>query len=328
MKRVCITGACGFVGANLARALLAEGHEVHALIRSNDNAWRIKSIQADLRVHYVDLIDSDRVVQIIGQIRPEWIFHLAAFGAYSFQTDLARMIDTNIKGTVNLVNACLATGFETFVNTGSSSEYGFQDHPPAETELPEPNSHYAVTKASATLFCRFTAHHHNVHLPTLRLYSVYGAFEEPTRLIPTLITCGLQGQLPPLVNPNIARDYIYIDDVIGAYIAAAKHRNLKDSGPVYNVGTGIQTSLRQVVDVARQVMAIRAEPIWGSMPDRQWDTNVWVSDSSKIQGDLPWQPEFTFEQGLRQTIAWFQQETELRTFYERHAPTLSQAGVA
>lgn len=304
MKRVIITGATGFVGANLARRLLQEGHEVHLLLRAGYNPRRIESIRADVRLHELDMGNLEALVGVIGNIRPEWIFHLAAHGAYSSQTDLPRMVQTNIIGTMNLVNACLKTGFEAFVNTGSSSEYGFKDHAPSETEWLEPNSHYAVTKASATLFCRYTAQSKNVHLTTLRLYSVYGPYEEPSRLMPTMIMEGLHGKLPSLANPEIARDYVYVDDVNEAYLLAAAQPS-QESGAIYNVGTGIQTSLREVVETARRVMNITAEPEWGSMPDRQWDTNAWVSNNLKIQSALGWRSEYPFETGFRQMVNWF-----------------------
>lgn len=304
MRRVIITGATGFVGANLARRLLQEGHEVHLLLRAGYNAWRIESIRADVRLHEVDLGNLEALVRVIGNIHPEWIFHLAAHGAYSSQTDLARMVQTNVIGTMNLVNACLKAGFEAFVNTGSSSEYGFKDHAPTETEWLEPNSHYALTKASATLFCRYTAQSQNIHLPTLRLYSVYGPYEELSRLMPTIIMKGLHGKLPPLVNPEIARDYVYVDDVNEAYLLAAT-RPSQELGAIYNVGTGIQTSMREVVEVARRVMNLTAEPEWGSMPNREWDTNAWVSNNLEIQSALAWRPRYTLESGFRQMVNWF-----------------------
>lgn len=316
MKRVIVTGASGFVGANLARRLLRDGHEVHALLRSRHKSWRIESIRPDIQQHIVDLNDSEGLVRIVHQIRPEWIFHLAVYGAYSPQADLAEMIKTNIVGTSNLVSACLATGFGAFVNTGSSSEYGFKDHAPAETEALEPNSYYGVTKASATLFCRFTAQTRRVHLPTLRLYSVYGSYEEPTRLIPSLIRCGSRGRLPPLANPDIARDYVYVDDVSEAYVLSASHQ-LSEPGPIYNLGTGVQTSLREVVEIARRLMGIPAEPLWGTMANRQWDTNVWLADNTKIGRELGWRPRFSFEKGFRETVEWFQRHPQLLKFYER-----------
>jgi nucleoside-diphosphate-sugar epimerase len=317
MKRVIITGTTGFVGANLARRLLHDGHQVHLLVRPGYTRWRIEAIRNDVCLHEADLRDEEAVANVVGSIRPDWVFHLAAYGAYSWQTDLRQMVQTNIVGTINLVEACLKTDFEAFINTGSSSEYGSKDHAPSEREWLEPNSYYAVTKASATLFCRYTAQSRGVHLITLRLYSVYGPYEEPTRLMPTLILRGLKGKLPPLVNPDIARDFVYVDDVCEAYLQAAT-RPGQEPGAVYNVGTGIQTSVREVVDVARRVMGITVEPEWGSMPDRQWDTNVWLSHNRKIQDELGWRPRHTFEQGFALMVNWLRNNPGLQSFYHQY----------
>ncbi|MEM8805937.1 MAG: NAD-dependent epimerase/dehydratase family protein [Cyanobacteria bacterium P01_G01_bin.38] len=306
MKRVILTGATGFVGANLTRRLIEDGHEVHVLVRPSCHPWRLQPIQTELFWHEVNLSDQAALIAVVERIKPDWIFHLAVHGAYSSQTDLTQMVQTNFLGTINLVEACLKVGFEAFVNTGSSSEYGFKATAPAETEWLEPNSHYAVTKASATLFCRYTAQRQKVHLPTLRLYSVYGPYEEPSRLMPTLIAQGLQGKLPPLVNPDIARDYVYVDDVNEAYILAAT-RATPERGAVYNVGTGTQVRLREVVEVACRVLGITAAPEWGSMPNRQWDSSVWIANNHKIQTELGWVPRYSFEQGFKSMTDWFQQ---------------------
>lgn len=316
-----MTGATGFIGANLARRLLTDGHEVHLLVRQGYSPWRIEAIRADVRLHEVNLGDEGGLTQNVRNIRPDWVFHLAAHGAYSHQTDLRRMVQTNIIGTMNLVAACLETGFEAFVNTGSSSEYGFKDHAPSETECPEPNSDYAVTKTSATMFCHYTAQSRGVQLPTLRLYSVYGPYEEPTRLMPTLIVRGLNGELPPLVNPDTAHDYIYVEDVVDAYLLATSQPH-QEPGAVYNVGTGIQTSLREVVEVARRILKIAVEPQWRSMPNRPWDSNVWVSDSKKIRALLGWRPRHAFEQGFRLMVNWFHDDPALWGLY--HEPHLER----
>jgi nucleoside-diphosphate-sugar epimerase len=315
MKRVIITGGSGFVGANLARRLVQDGYEVHLFVRKGYTPWRLEALRAEARLTEVDFSDADGLVRVVADIRPDWVFHLAAYGAYPDQTDLRRMVDTNIVGTMNLVAACLKTGFQAFINTGSSSEYGFKNHAPSETEWLEPNSHYAVTKASTTLFCRYTAQRYGVRLPTLRLYSVYGPYEEPTRLIPTIIVRGLRGELPPLANPDTARDYVYVEDVIDAFLLAAT-QPIREPGAVYNVGTGIQTSLREVVEVARSVIGIPVEPQWGTMTDRQWDTSIWVADNRKIQAELGWRPHHPFEQALRLTADWFRDTPGLREFYE------------
>jgi len=303
MKRIILTGGTGFVGANLARRLLRDGHELHLLVRPNCQPWRLEEIRADLRLHELHLHDAEAVARALSEIRPDWVFHLAVHGAYSWQTDWEQMVRTNIHGTMSLVSACLNTGVEALVNTGSSSEYGFKDHAPAESEPLEPNSHYAVTKAAATLFCRHTAQSRRVHLPTLRLYSVFGPYEDPGRLLPNLIRHGLRGELPPLADPEVARDFVYVDDVVEAYLLAATVRT-PEWGPIYNVGTGAQTTLREAVEVARQVMRLAAEPAWNAMPNRHWDANVWVSDNRKLRSQLGWQPRFTFAEGFRRMLDW------------------------
>ncbi len=317
--KALVTGATGFVGSNLARRLLRDGHEVHLFVRAQTNQWRLDEIRHDLRIHTVSLDDVDIVEAAVASIKPDWIFHLAAHGAYSTQTELHRMMQVNIQGTVNLVEACLKTGFDTFVNTGSSSEYGWKDHAPPESEYLEPNSYYSFTKASATLFCQYAAKVHKVRIPTLRLYSVFGPYEEPSRLMPTLITHAMQGKLPPLVDPDIARDYIFTEDVNDAYMAAV-NKHTKDLGAIYNVGSGTQTSLREVVEVVRRVFNLSMEPQWGSMPNRAWDTSVWVSDNAKIRSVLGWQPEHSFEDGFTKMVQWLKHSPMLDSHYLNCSP--------
>lgn len=318
MKRVIITGATGFVGANLARRLLEAGHQLHLLVRPGYTAWRIDAIRQAVHLHEIELRDAEGLRDLVKQIRPEWVFHLAAHGAYPWQTDLHQMAQTNFLDTINLVEGCLKTGFEAFINTGSSSEYGYKNIAPTETEWLEPNSHYAVTKASATLFCRYTAQSRGVHLCTLRLYSVYGAYEAPKRLMPTLILHGLQGNLPPLVNPDVARDYVYIEDVSDAYLLAASKVG-SEVGAVYNVGTGVQTSMRQVVETAQRILHLAVEPQWGSMLNRSWDTACWVANNQRIAAELGWKPRYTFSQGFSQMVEWFQHNPAMLDFYARNS---------
>jgi nucleoside-diphosphate-sugar epimerase len=323
MKRVIVTGATGFVGANLARRLLREGHEVHLLVRPGYQPWRIEGIRNEVRLYELHLDDLEAVGRVVSQIRPEWVFHLAAHGAYASQTDLQQMVKTNLHGTMNLVAACLKTGFEAFVNTGSSSEYGFKDHPPAETEMLEPNSYYAVTKASATLFCRYAAQRHRVHMPTLRLYSVYGPYEEPTRLVPTVIVLGLEGRWPPLVNPAIARDYVYVDDAVNAHLLVAS-KPQEEFGAIYNVGTGVQTTLREVAATAAKLLSISTEPQWGTMANRVWDTSIWVADNRKICRHLGWNAQLTFAEGLAATINWFRDDPAVMYNYRERLRLMAE----
>ena len=153
-----------------------------------------------------------------------------------------------------------------------------------------------------------------MHLPTLRLYSVYGPYEEPTRLIPNLILRGLEGKLPQLVVPDVAHDFVYVDDVIEAYLLAANKSN-QEPGAIYNVGTGTQVAIHHAVDVVRKIMGIQAEPEWGSMTNRSWDTSIWIADNRLIKTKLGWCPKYDFETGFVETRAWLLDNPALLKIY-------------
>jgi dolichol-phosphate mannosyltransferase len=313
VRRVLITGATGFVGANVARGMLAQGHEVHCLVRASHRPWRLGGLDA-AHVHVADMLDRAALDALLSRTRPDAILHLAAYGAYASQADVALCVRTNLEASVILMDAAAAHGVERFVNTGSSSEYGFADHAPDEDEPTEPNSLYAVTKAGATAYARYLANTGRLHTTTLRLYSVYGPYEEPTRLIPTLVLAGLQGTYPPLVSPSVARDFVYVDDVVGAYTAVLGTD--LPAGRVYNVGTGVQTSLAAAVEVSRSLFGIAQAPDWGTMAERKWDTNTWVANISRIRRELAWSPETSFEEGFRRTAEWIAASDERRRYYE------------
>lgn len=321
MKRVLVTGGAGFVGANLVHRLVADGHSVFALVSPQNGSWRLKSLADRIEEVPADLRDAAQMSAVVQRIKPEWVFHLAAHGAYSWQKDVAGIMATNVTGTVNLVEACLATGVEAFVNTGSSSEYGFQDHAPLESDAVEPNSIYAVSKVSATMFCRCRAHQTGTRMPTLRLYSVFGPWEDPRRLMPAVLLHGLAGRYSPLTDPTTARDFIYTDDVVDAYLLAAT-KPLADPGAVYNVGSGRQTTLREVAAASQEMFGIAGEPNWGSMASRSWDTNVWVSNPQKIRTELGWEPKFSLPEGMKRFADWFRQDPGRIDFYRgQMAPT-------
>ncbi len=324
MKRVLVTGAGGFVGAYVARRLAAAGNEVIATVRPGGDPWRLPGDDPAQQVLPLDLDDPIAIDTAVASVRPDWLLHLAAHGAYSWQTDRERILAINLRSTMALLDAAVAHGVEAFVHAGSSSEYGAKDHAPAETEAPEPNSDYAVMKAAATLHCAQVSRSADVHAVTLRLYSVYGPWEEPGRLVPTLLARGLDGTLPPLVSPDTARDFVFVDDVHDAFVAAAQRTDLP-RGTILNVGSGRQVTLREIVAVTRELLGIAAEPEWGSHDARSWDTSVWVADPSLADRLAGWRARRELREGLQATLAWLLENPGL---WERYGVSPSAARAA
>lgn len=307
-----VTGAGGFIGANLVRRLLAEGHQVTAVVRPGGEPWRLERADAD--VVELDLREPDDVADLIGDRRPAWVFHLAAHGAYSWQRDAADILRVNVLGTQAVLDAALDCGAEAIVQAGSSSEYGRKDHAPSEDEALEPNSVYAAAKACATMLASETARRRGASVTTLRVYSAYGPWEDPRRLVPTLLANALGGQLPDLVAAETARDFVWIEDVVGAFLLAARTPQRRP-GAVYNVGSGTQTTVGELVEKTRALLGVAAEPRWGSAAARDWDTSTWVANPSRISSELGWSSDVEVGEGLRRMLQWLEATPEVHERY-------------
>ncbi len=297
-----VTGGSGFIGSVLLRRLIGAKQNVHILLRKESQTSRINDLLGYVKVHVSDLSNIRELTKIVRKIRPNVIYHLATNGAYSYQKDMGQIIQTNILGTANLLQACDTVDFDLFVNTGSSSEYGFKQSAMRETDSLDPTSYYAVAKCAQTLLCSHIARQEHRPIVTLRPFSVYGPYEEPRRLVPTLLKALLRSGKMDLVSPEIARDMIYVEDVVDAYLKIDKLK--KYPGECFNIGTGVQSTIKEVVDIAVKVTGRRAQFNWGKMKNRSWDTNNWVADISKAKKFLEWKPKTNLEQGLALTWKW------------------------
>ena len=302
-KVFLVTGGTGFIGSLLVRRLVSNNEEVHLIIRKESKLWRIQDIADKIMCHTSDLSDADALKKIIEKIKPSIIYHLATYGAYAYQNEADRIIKTNILGTWNLLKAIADLNYELFVNTGSSSEYGFKQFPMRETDLLEPASYYAVTKCSQTLLCYHVARDEKKPIVTLRPFSVYGPYEEPTRFIPTLMRTLYFKEPINLVSPEISRDQIYVEDVVDAYLLVDRLKNF--TGEIFNIGTGVQSSIREVVETTVRVTGRTTDFRWGKMKRRMWDTSNWVADVSKARSLLGWVPNMSPEKGLSLMWEWF-----------------------
>ena len=300
-----VTGAAGFVGSCLTQRLVKQGKKVSVFVKSDTNPWRLKDVRSHLNIHTGDLTDKKFVSEAIHKIKPTVIYHLATHGAYPIQKDAEKIILTNVLGTWNLLNACADVDYKVFVNTGSSSEYGFKQFPMQETDFLEPNSYYAVAKSAQTLLCQHVARSQKCPVVTFRLFSVYGYYEEPTRLIPTLIRKCLSGEDLEMVSAQTARDFVFVEDVVDAYLKIERLKNL--SGEIINIGSGTQGNLKQVVDLVVRLTGARVKVKWGKMPARIWDADIWIAGTKKCKKVLGWEAKISLKEGLKKTIQWSQE---------------------
>jgi UDP-glucose 4-epimerase len=313
-----VTGAGGFIGANLVRTLLARGHTPVAFVRPGAPPWRLRDVASELEIVPIDLRDTERTITEITRRASDTLFHLASSGAYSWQQDLDTMLAVNVRCLDALLTAARQASAR-LVNAGSSSEYGLSDHPSAESDRLEPNSCYAVTKAAATHLCRLAAASHGQVAITLRLYSIYGPWEDPRRLMPVMVRDALAGTWPPLVSPDTARDFVWVDDACDALIAAAE-LDLPDPGTILNVASGTQTTVRMLVELARDLFDVAAEVRWGEFAARSWDSTTWVGDPSLSREVLGWQARTPVRDGLKQMATWLDQHPELAARYAEVTP--------
>ena len=308
---ILITGATGFVGANLARFFVSKGLKVNIIIRKDSNIWRFKDIIHKTNTHYVDLRDKTKLRKIIQKIKPKSIFHLATYGAYSYQSDLELIKSTILNGTINLLHECKKFKFNIFLNSGSSSEYGFKKNKMSENSLLKPNSHYAVFKSAVTLLCHYEAVTNKLPIITVRPFHVYGQFEEPSRLIPTVIKNLLNNKSSKLVSSNIARDMIFIDDVIDLYLLIASKPSTK--GEIFNIGSGKQRAISEIYFELCNITKIKIKPSWNTMKNRSWDQTSWMADMKSVKKIFEWKPKNSLKMGLTKTVDWY------RNYYNKNS---------
>lgn len=302
-KKVLVTGGSGFIGANLVRSLINQRAKVSLFLRPNSNTWRLNDILNKTKVYQVDIADGKAVSKAVEIIKPQIIFHLAAYGAYPTQKELLPIIKTNILGTTNLLEATKNINYLSFINTGTSSEYGFKTKPMKETDSLDPTFFYATTKAATSMIAKVFSQQFNKPIITLRPFSIYGDWEEPGRFIPTIITNCLINKPIKLVPGKQVRDFLYVEDVVKAYLIAGLRSDLK--GEIFNIGSGKEYLVSQVAKKIVKLINKPVKVIVGAYKPRRWDTTSWQADITKAKKILKWQPQFSLDAGLQKAINWY-----------------------
>lgn len=280
MFRDLITGANkGFIGGHLARSLKDKKNNLR-LLRQDE--WR-------------------ELEDVIENFSPDRIFHLASYGNHYHQRNFKKTLDVNVVKTFRLLEASRNLNYKTFVLLGSSSEYGIKNAPMKETDLLEPDTFYGATKASATLLSQIWAKNFDKPIVIVRPFSIFGPGEAEHRFIPTIIRSCLLGESMEL-DPDAVHDWLFVPDLIdGILLAAKKAGDLK--GQVLNLGSGVQTTNRKIVEIVEEICDKKAN-ILESRKTRSYDNATWVADITRAKS-FGWKIKFSLTEGLVETVEYY-----------------------
>jgi len=318
---ILIIGASGFIGSNLLRQIVEVRSDVVGTVFSGDS-WRLEGIPS-VNIHYCNINDKTHLHTLLNKIGPQTIFDCSSFGAYSFEHDYERIHETNYLSLAHQLEILSDMDISAYVHAGSSSEYGMNAAGPAEDTPLSPNSHYAVSKGAASLLIDYYGKIKSLPAVNLRLYSVYGAYEDSSRLIPALCLESLKGKLPPFAKPSTSRDFVYIDDVTRAFYLAAIKMDESLYGESFNIGNGKQVTLKDLAELANSVFNLNQTPVYSSSEARAWDVDAWYANPKKANELLGWKAETPLSDGLVSTLEWWKEITK-----KRSRPSLSKKNIA
>lgn len=290
---VLVTGASGFIGGHLSRRLVRAGAEVHGVSRRPREIEGVRWWQADLS-------DAAAAAELVRSVRPERIFHLAGLTSGSRDLDeVLPVLRDNLVATVGLLVEAARSDCELVLMAGSLEE------PQGATGEFVPTSPYAAAKEAAGSFARMLAALHDLKVVNLRVFMTYGPGQRAPKIVPSVVGSLLRGERPKLTSGRRAVDWIHVDDVVDAFLAAADRPDL--AGETLDVGSGELVTIRSLVELIVELMGSELEPEFGAIPDRPLET-VRAADTERTRALLGWSPKTTLRSGLRATIGWCRAE--------------------
>jgi UDP-glucose 4-epimerase len=304
--RALVTGGAGFIGSNLADALLERGDEV-CVVDDLSNGKR-EQVPDGARFEQVDIRDGAALRAVGEDFRPELVFHLAA------QMDVRRSIEdpafdasVNVLGTINVLEAARTGGaVQRVVNTSTGGGiYGDVDvMPTPETTPPQPMAAYGQSKQCAELYCGWVERLHGIRTVSLRYGNVYGPRQDPAGdagVIAIFLGKAMRGEQPKVFGDGLqTRDYLFVGDVVRANLLAAEH---PDAHGAYNVGTGTESTVLDVLEAVRAAAGLEAfDPEFA--PARKGELQRSSLDVSRAQRELGYRAETDLTAGMARTLEW------------------------
>ncbi|MBI5056333.1 MAG: SDR family NAD(P)-dependent oxidoreductase [Nitrospirae bacterium] len=311
-KNVLVTGAGGFIGSHLTENLVRKGCHVKALVHYNATGnianlnYIDKNVIPEVEIVFGDIQDGnfcDKLTQGI-----DIVFHLAALIGipYSYVAPLS-YIQTNIMGTVNLLNSGLRNNIEHFLHTSTSEVYGTAIYKPIDEKHPlQGQSPYSATKIGADKLVESYCRSFDLNATTMRPFNTFGPRQSRRAVIPTIISQALHSDKIHIGSLDPKRDLTYVLDTVNAYIKAAGRKDLK--GETIHFGTGKFYSIGEIIDIISKILNRKFEIVEEKQRIRPEKSEVGelLCDNSKAKDMLNWGPQFSLEEGLKEVIMFFE----------------------
>ncbi len=309
--KVLVTGANGFIGSHITRKLLNEGYDVGIIKREQSDLWRIKDILDQLTTYNADLSNTDNVMEVIADFKPNNILHLATYYAVQHQPQEIQLItNTNVTGTLNLLEASKENSVNLFVNTSSCFVYEESNYKISEENNLRPLNLYALSKINSEEACTFYSNNYGLKTVTFRIFPPYGPADHQRRLIPFVINNILNDEKLEMTSGKQKWDFIYVEDIADAYIKVIQNSGQIKNHDIFNLGTGQAFSIREVVSILNNLMENKVQPVWGAIPQRENEIWNMYADIQKANDKINWQPEMSLKEGLKLTLNWYKKLRE------------------
>jgi len=295
--KLLITGASGFVGAAVAKAALAEGHEIVGTGRS-PSPPRLSEMARDIAYHQLDLSDGQALEELCQRARPDAIIHCAWEGVWGKNRSSAAQL-ANVDIACRLARAAATIGATKFVGLGSQAEYGRTDQRIEETQLPRPDTLYGAAKLAAShLICQLAAQD-GMDFAWMRLFATYGPGDNDNWLIPSLIAEMRAGRRPRISAGTQKWDYLFIDDVARGILAAC---TTPAATGVFNLASGRPVAVREIVERLRDLAAPQLDLLFGEIPFAKTQIMHLEGDPGRLRELTGWSPKVDLAEGLSRTV--------------------------
>ncbi len=317
--RILVTGGAGFIGSHLVEKLLADGHDVAILDDFNDfydpqiKRENVSAVSKDIAIHHVDLRDSTAVRNVFHREKFEAIAHLAARAGIRPSIQHPQLYyDTNVTGTLHLLDAARVTGVERFIFASSSSVYGISETVPfsEDQHLTQTLSPYAATKIAGEFLCSTYSHLYQMQVVALRYFTVYGPRQRPDLAIHQFTRRIYAGQpIDQFGNGTTRRDYTYIDDITQGTMAALKY-----DGPlfdIFNLGESDTIELKDLIAAIENALGKKAKI--NRLPEQPGDMPLTCANISKARKLVGYNPATPLSDGLPRFIDWFLKRSKRST---------------